>query len=450
VRFLASSCALVLFGACGGKLADGDGGSPPDAAIQDAVVKKDAKVQDSGPDSGPSTGGIDVSDTGMGFESEDQIAVAPDGTIAILWQALGAGTITMQYSFSTDDGKSFTPPQNVHTPGTLAPGDPSITVDASGNFYASYLGIQYQGMGPTFSRVYVASAPKGTMAFGAPVEISAPGNTTDLNDHPKIHVTQGGALVVGWADIPSLSSPNATGVVARSPDGTTWTRTTLVGQPEASFGTFFWFCEGKGMLYTTFLEYTSTKAQVGLRSSANDGVTWTTSSSQVSLDTDQLAGLDPACVAMGPDVWVMYATTMMPSMDVSTLDGADHVWLAHSGDLGATFDTARVDAIDHAADALATIPLLALDGSGKLDVAYVAGATAGDSKGTVRFTRTAGGAVSPSVLVDGPMLFDLSRVSQTWLGDYFGGVVHGSAFYLAYPNNSSGQDHIYFQKIALP
>jgi hypothetical protein len=444
-------CALV---ACGGKLAaESDAGGEHDAAI-DVVIKKDAApVADTGtPDAGPPSGGIDVSDTGAGFESEDQIAVAPDGTIVILWQAFSQGVpqISMQYSFSTDDGKSFSPPASLTIPPGLAPGDPSVTVDANGNFWASYLGIHYQGQNVGYSRVYVASSPKGAQSFGTPVEISAPGNTTDLLDHPKIHVTSSGALLVGWADFPSFNGTTATGIVARSVDGTTWSRTTLIGPPEATFGTFFWFCEGGGELYTTFLEGTQTSGFVGLRSSGDDGVSWTSTSSQVSLDTDQIAGLDPGCVTSGPEVWVMYATTAHPSTDNTTLDGADHVWIAHSADVGVTFDPQRADALDQAADALGTLPLITMEASGRLDVAYAAGSAAGDTNGSIRFTRTTAMTVAPSVHVDGPMLFDLSRVTQTWLGDYFGGVVHAGALYLAYPNNASGQDHIFFQKLALP
>jgi hypothetical protein len=182
----------------------------------------------------------------------------------------------------------------------------------------------------------------------------------------------------------------------------------------------------------------------------DDGNTWTTAPVQVSLDTDQIAGLDPFCVTSGSDVWVMYGTTLMPSMDSTTLDGADHIFIAHSPNGGASFDMARPDAIDHGADMLATIPLMTLDGSGKLDTAYVAGNMQGDPAGSIRFTRTTGTTVGASTQVDGPMLFDLSRVTQTWVGDYFGGVVHGSALYLAYPNTASGQTHIYFRKLALP
>ncbi|HEY1959051.1 MAG TPA: hypothetical protein VGH28_25735, partial [Polyangiaceae bacterium] len=289
-----------------------------------------------------------------------------------------------------------------------------------------------------------------SMKLGAPVEISAPNNTTDLNDHPKIFVTTTGTLLVGWADYPNGgNSATGTGVIARSTNGTTWTRDTLVA--DADFGTFFWFCEGASNVYTAFLEAQSQQFFAGVRASADDGATFTATTVKASAPTDEIAALDPACVASGSDLWVMYGTTQNPSVDESTIDGADHVYIAHSGNAGVSFDPSPVDVIDHTKSKLATLPLLARDDGGMLDVAYVAGDTAGDSNGAVRFTRTTSAlSVSPSVFVDGPMEFDLSRTDQAWLGDYFGGVAHGGAFYLAYPRNETGLDHIYFAKMPLP
>jgi hypothetical protein len=441
--------ALLTTAACGGQFADDDGGGGADASL-DVISKKDAKpIVDTGIDvSPPLDAGLNVSGNGPGYDSEDEIAVASDGTIAILWSSFVPAPpyVTMRYAFSTDDGKSFTPPVDVITPNGLYPGDPAITVDAQGNFWASYLGIAYAGQTVAYSRVYVAEAPKGTLKFGPPVEISPPNNTTELIDHPKIFVTKAGTLLVGWADIPLPQGNTASGVVARSTNGTTWTRTTIVQQPESTFANFFWFCESAAGVHTTFLQATNIAFFAALRTSTDDGVSFGSgTSTQVSLDADQVAGLDPMCVTSGSNVDVMYMTTQNPSVDETTLDGADNIWVAHSADGAKTFPT-RIEALDTKASKLATIPLMARDQSGMLDVAYIAGNLDQDTNGSIRFTRSG----APSKAIDGPMLFDLSRTTQTWVGDYFGGVVHGSTFYLAYPRNESGLDHIYFAKVAVP
>ncbi len=450
--FLAIACASLL--ACGGKLADD---TTSDASTTDVIIKKDAKppidtgLPDVKPPPPPLDAGLNVSGQGPGYESEDQIAVAPDGTIAILWSAFTqtAPYVAMQYSFSTDDGKTFSAPKDVITPNGLLPGDPAITVDAQGNFWASYLGIKYAGQSVDYSRVYVAEAPKGTFAFNMPVEISPPNNTTSLIDHPKIFVTKAGSLLVGWADFPNTNT-NFSGVIARSTDGANWTRTTVITQPEALYGTFFWFCQGASAVYTTFLEATSAKSFISARASTDDGVTFGAGSTQVSPDTDQVAALDPFCAASGSDVWVMFGTTQSPSVDATTLDGADHLWIMHSGDGASTFDTARVDALDSKASQLATIPLMVRDSKGVLDVAYVAGDFSGDPSGSIRMTRTTGLTAAPSKAIDGPMIFDLSRTDQSWVGDYFGAIDHAGTLYVAYPRNETGLDHIYFAKVALP
>ena len=439
----------VLLAACGGKLAgDEDGGVPIDASTKDASKKDATPIVDTGIDVAPPLdGGVNVSGDGPGFDSEDEIAVAPDGTIAILWSAFNTQNfVAMRYAFSVDDGKTFGAPIDLIVPSGLYPGDPAITVDAQGNFWAAYLGIKYSGQNVAYTRVFVAESPKGSLKFNPPVEVSQPNNTTELIDHPKIFVTKQGTLLVGWADIPQPSGQTATGVVARSTDGSTWTRTTVVQQPESTFANFFWFCESAAGVHTTFLEATSSAFFAGIRTSTDDGASFGTGlSTHVSLDADQVAGLDPMCVTNGNDVWVMYSTTQNPSVDETTLDGADHLWVAHSADGAQTFPT-RIDGLDLSASKLATIPLLVRDGAGMLDVAYVAGNADQDSNGSIRFTRSGG----PSKVVDGPMLFDLSRTSQTWVGDYFGGVAHAGALYLAYPRNETGLDHIYFAKVAVP
>jgi hypothetical protein len=444
--------ALVLV-ACGGKFADDDDAGPGDASIKDVVVKKDGppiidtSIDLTPPPPPPPPGGLNVSGNGPGNDSEDEIAVAPDGTIAILWSSFipTSPFVTMRYAFSTNDGKSFSAPVDVITPSGLLPGDPAITVDAQGNFWAAYLGIAFNGQNVDYSRVFVAEAPKGTMKFGMPVEVSPPSQTTSLIDHPKIHVTSAGTLLVGWADIPN-GGQTATGVVARSTNGTTWTRTTIVQEPESPFANFFWFCDSAAGVHTVFLEATNINFFAALRTSTDDGLSFGSGNSiQVSLDADQVAGLDPMCAANGNEVWVMYMTTQSPSIDETTLDGADHIWVAHSTNGGQTFPS-RTESLDTKASKLATIPLLVRDNAGVLDVAYVAGNADQDTNGSIRFTRGGG----PSTFVDGPMLFDLSRTSQTWVGDYFGGVPHAGSLYLAYPRNETGLDHIYFAKVAVP
>ncbi len=438
--------------ACGGQIdAVHDGGG--DAGQKDAPAKQDVVAVPDVVDSGPiGIGGVNLSGDGPAYQTEVQIAVAADGTIGIMWTEISPTPpyVSMGYRFSIDDGKTFSPVQHITLPAGLYPGDPALNVDANGNFYAGLLGIHYSAQTVDYSRVFAAKSPQGALKFGTPVEVSAPGNTTALFDHPKIFVTSKGTILVGYADFPSLQGVSGTGVVSSSVDGTTWTQTEVIGQPEAQFANLFWFCEGASSVYLTFLEASTTDYFVGVRTTANDGASWSSASVPVSLSGEMLAGLDPECVASGNDVWVMYTTTKKQAMDETTLDLANAIYVAHSGDGGGTFDATRGQALDTAASQLAVLPNLTRESSGRLDVSYIAGDADGDTSGSLRYDTMIGMKATPTVLVDGPILFTSSRTSQTWLGDYFGSAVHAGALYLAYPRNDSGLSHIYFAKAPLP
>jgi hypothetical protein len=272
---------------------------------------------------------------------------------------------------------------------------------------------------------------------------------TLFNDHPKIIVTAGGTIVVGYAEYASPAALMSTGRVATSKDGQSWQRGAIVAPPAIAAANLFWFCEGAGILYTTYFEATASASYIALRSSTDEGVTWSTTSTVVSLASETVINLDPACVASGNDVWVAYATNTTPVADMTMLDPAQTMPVAHFGDRGATVSTTRTDALDTAAGALGFLPVLVREASGVLDVAYLTGNGEGDAKGSMRYTRMNGGVFGPSVAVDGPLVFTVIRTQMNWLGDYLGAVISGNRLLLAYPMNATGATHIYFRSMLL-
>jgi hypothetical protein len=389
------------------------------------------------------------------YEAEDQIAVAPDGTIGIVWTGIpsGPGYVVMGYTFSTDDGATFTPPQYITLPGGLAPSDPGITTDAQGNFYASILGLHVGGQSVDYDRVYLAVAKKGTTTFGPVTEATDP-TTQKFNDHPKVIVTAKGTIAIGFLQADSIMVTQSVGLAATSTDGgMTWTRSKIVGQPEAQFANLFWFCEGAGALYVTYLEATQNAYGVALRKSTDEGLTWSAMPEYANLPNELPAGLDPECVASGQDVWVGYGTTPSPSTADTTLDLAWTLEVAHSGDGGDSFDAARAPSLDGAASKRALLPILVREDTGTLDSVYIAGDSDGDPMGSVRFTQSAkGGPFGASAVIDQTLLFTTSRTSRQWLGDYFGAVAHAGALYVAYPMNESNgtaETHIFFRRVSV-
>jgi hypothetical protein len=385
-------------------------------------------------------------------ETEVQLAAAADGTIAIAWIAVVPGPpyAWIGYRFSRDGGATFSPVGHVSLPDGLLGSDPAMAVDAAGNFYVAAVGEHIVGMNPDYTKIFVAEAPKGTTTFGVPVEVTNPQQKL-FNDHPKILVTSAGTIVVAFAEYGSVEALTSTGRAATSKDGQSWRLGTIAAPPDVLIVNLFWLCEGAGILYTTYLETTAVGSiDIALRSSTDDGATWTFTSTQVSLDSETPAALDPSCVASGNDAWVAYATNVSPTSDPNLLDSAQTIPIAHTGDRGNTIDPARVDALAAEGGALGLLPVLVREASGAFDVAYLSGRAEGDANGTMRYTRMVGAAVGPSISVDGPLVFTMNRSKANWLGDYLGAVVSGNRLLLAYPMNRVGRTHVYFRSTLLP
>jgi hypothetical protein len=435
---------------------DGTGGgldAGADASGADSIA---ADADEGGDAAGTAIGaGVPISSSSQDvFESEDQLAVAPDGTIAIAWIAIvrGAPGSWIAYRFSKDGGATFSSIGRLSLPTGLAGSDPAVAVDAAGNFYLAALGVHFTGTGQAadYTRVFVAKAASGGTAFGAPVEVSNP-SPTFLYDHPKILVTASGTIVVSFAQFTSMMATTNGGLAATSRDGQTWRIGTIVDAASVQMANLFWLCEGAGILYAAYLEATPTDAHIALRSSTDQGVTWSPASGIVSLASEIPAGLDPTCVASGNDVWVAYATNTSPATDPTTLlDSAQTIRVAHSADRGSTVGATRMDALDTAAGMLGLLPVLVREPGGALDVAYLGGNSEGDATGSMRYARTAGARFGASVGVDRPLFFTMKRNTVTWLGDYLGAVVSGGKLLLAYPMNAGGATHIYFRSMPLP
>jgi hypothetical protein len=344
---------------------------------------------------------------------------------------------------------TFSPLRSVTLPGGLAGSDPALAVDASGNFYLAMLGEHVARAMVDYTQIFVAAAPAGTTTFGTPVEVTNSAQSL-INDHPKIHVTTGGTIVVVYGEFPSPTSTKSVGRAATRLDGGSWQIGTIVDAPDALGANLFWLCEGAGILYTAYLETTASDSHVALRSSTDDGATWSAGSTVVSLATELPAGLDPGCVASGDDVWVMYATNAAPTMGATLLDSAQTMPVVHVGNRGTVPDATAFDALDKAAGALGLLPVLVRDTMGNLVVVYLSGNAEGDTGGSLRYTRSTDAGFAPSVRVDGPLVFTLNRTTNNWLGDYLGAVASGRRLLLAYPMNVSGTTDIYFRSELLP
>src|SRR4051794_3105402 len=101
----------------------GDASVPP----QTPPPPPDDDAGDAAPPASP-----DISSSAKStYESEDQIAVAADGTIGVLYSWIGKSAEGTSYRFSSDDGKTWSAPGQITTPGGTFPGDPAIVTDSA-------------------------------------------------------------------------------------------------------------------------------------------------------------------------------------------------------------------------------------------------------------------------------------------------------------------------------
>jgi hypothetical protein len=380
-------------------------------------------------------------------ESEGSVAATPGGVVVAAWMAYTSVKTTLGYAFSPNGGATFGPVALLEGPDGRNVAKSTLAVDAAGNFYVSFLAFAIAADStPIHMGVFVAKAPAGETAFGAPVLVSDPAATdAELPFTPWITITSAGTLVVTYTVI-SDQSLNVDVVAAWSADGVTWQRSLMASgdtrrdrpQPCAA--------RGGSRLYAAW-RASDVTSRVELVHSDDEGATW--SAPVVVNEASAIPTNDnPSCVAAGNDVWVSYASDLVKSGQPIDTHPGTAVYVVHSGD-GATFDD-RLAAHDPAAGPLYLHPQLAREDGGALDLVYYAGASDPDAAGTYRRARrpATGGAFGASVPLESPLTFLGALDDERWLGGYPGVAWSAGRLYTAYATNRSGPTHVAFAALA--
>jgi hypothetical protein len=399
--------------------------------------------------SSSSSGAIVISDTPSSFVQSETSVATFGPSVAVVWIDVAMnGFSSIGYTFSTNDGASFGPVGLLKSPGGRVASDPTIVVDASQNFWASWVGYHVDNMGnPMDMHIYVAEAPAGSTKFGAPIEVSDPTDTS-LYDKPWITVTNNGSLLVTYERQAMASDFGL--IAAVSPDGLAWKRGFIFDDTTGNtFTNLALPCAPRdgGRVWATYLALTSGGIDVRLSHSDDGGLTWT-GEIVVSAAGEPVAFDDPMCVAENNQVWVSYGLTMdMVDPSAGNANKLYAIRLAHSGDSGATIDT-TMDVHDPLAGKLALHPQIFLEANGALDLTYYAGNFDNDTNGSFRRSRAASPAMGfgPSFVVDAPITFLQSRQTPAWLGDYTGLYARGTELYTSFAVNDTGASRIAFAK----
>jgi len=380
-------------------------------------------------------------------EHEPYVA-ASNGHVGVAWISRQSPNLVIGYRISIDDGETWGAIQSLPLPpNNNIAGDPYLAADDKGTLWIAW-GSETKMSTRTNQHVFVAKAAPGAMSFGAPIEVTDPNEpNVGVYDQPKIAVVPAGLVVTymfGNTDFSSLII-----VAAYSPDGAQWTRTPVAGPgPSGSFRNRAALCDVKNSGQRTYMQYLDQLVGMALRWSDDGGKTWPSANVTAVQFPSETAKLSEeiGCAADGNDVWIFYGlTTDFGANGETIMPKRDALKLAHSPDRGASIDT-RVVVSDKTAGKYFLLGSFARDEGGGFDVTYYAGNMSGDPAGSYRFSRSTDGTSFPSSVVRGPLLFDTSRTTLTWIGDYVGLAASGKNLHMAYADTSGSAAHIAYYR----
>ncbi|MCR2824306.1 cell wall-binding repeat-containing protein [Microbacterium sp. zg.Y909] len=123
--------------------------------------------------------------------SDQNVAIADDGSMIAVWSSFDGSTKTIQSSISRDEGVSWTPPTNISVPGIDTFRSQVVISPKDGRVMAVW--GTWDGF---YNRLQVATSTDGGATWGVPVDLP----TGDADD-PRVAVTDEGTFVVSWTRI---------------------------------------------------------------------------------------------------------------------------------------------------------------------------------------------------------------------------------------------------------
>lgn len=386
--------------------------------------------------------GIVSTSSNSSYETDPQIEVASDGTMAIVWMGKkGLLPTHIGYTFSTNGGGTWSEPQAIASEDDADFSHPDVVADAFGNFRLTFLASRRSGQG---GEIMVATA-NNSETFSPPVAVTDT-EVVGFYDRPRIAISNTGATMIAYTH---LVNARSNVFVAVSDEGDEWVRTNLTNGNSDRFAPYPCASQdGTGRVYVVNVSGGRVRMQY-----SDDLISW---SQEVDMHgAGEEVGQPATCVGSGDELWVSYG--------LRTANYLHSIRVAHSPDLGATVD-GRLSAHDTAAAPFFANHQLTVEPSGAVNMAFYAASGPGDSVGSFRRVRfTDADLPDPldpppdpeeedvgreSVLVKEPVTFELSDNSDRWIGSGVGMVYDGGSLYMAYVDNENGESHIAFDTVA--
>jgi len=407
---------------------------------------------------GSGTSGSSASSTGTGinpgapftsqgdasYEAQTSIAADSKGGVVAAWIGFFAdNTSAIGYAVSRDEGKTFTPPAYIKSPGGRFADNPVVVADGQGRFSLAWLGFRYDFNAPD-EHIYFSRLNAATETFPDPIVASDDGTSTtrDFNK-PAITVDGNDNVLLTWADFTGSNQGTPASItLARSADGATFTRSTITN--DSTFGNLAYLCVDRtaGATAPLYLVHLGPSSTVTLRRSTDQGVKWEI----LPAPATNVIYQDITCAAHGSDLWITYASGTAQFVPGNNTPG-DAVSVVHSANGGNTFD-AVVKASNGAAGTLYLFPRITRSPLGALEIVYYEG-TVGTAAKLMHATSPTGATWTVSKLAD-PGMFTLDRTIPSWLGDYLGLATTAKGLFSSYTENTQNKAHIGFAKITAP
>jgi len=164
------------------------------------------------------TAAADISKT-PGVSSEPAVAIAPDGTIHVVWLDTtgGAANPDVWHTQSDDYGKSWKAAENI----SKTPGVSSHTAIACGPKGEVYVTWADTTNGVDNRDIWFARSLDGGKTWGKPFDMS---NTPGLSSTPEIAVGESGKIYVSWIDTSSGATHPDVFVVRSHDRGATFSK----------------------------------------------------------------------------------------------------------------------------------------------------------------------------------------------------------------------------------
>jgi hypothetical protein len=387
------------------------------------------------------------------YESESWLAASGDH-LAAVWTAprtsgewpggVGPAFGTIAYAFSSDAGVSWTKPNTVAFPGLETPVNVKVAADAGGTFWAAWLGRNINS--DLSDAIVVARADRGAETFAAAVAATAPGPSGPDRvwyDLPAITAHRGSIVTAYAYEDRSNPEESCMGTqVARSDEGTTWTRTNVGTCAPIHNNHALCASESSDTIWLAYTVGGADGVRIDLASSTDGGRTWPRP--RTISTSGERVGIDPiTCAADATGVWVVYGTSH-DAIESGIFPKASGI---HVVNIGNKNSVRRFGALDPAVG-FAMHPQIVVDDAG-VTVLYHAGTRDDDPAGTLRYTRMPPGATKfgPSVAIDGPLRFDQNWGVPPFVGDYFGAASAAGRLVTAYAIEEAGDIHIAFRRV---